>query len=193
MVPGIAWFNRIDILLTVFKFQSEKQFAHVAPNREVPWQQGPQTASVAPGERPPNIVLIVADDLGINDISVFGDGLDTGLDTGSGAVSENGRLQTPNIDSMAAEGAMFQQSYSGASTCAPSRAMMMTGRYPTRTGFEFTPTPSGMGNIVSTLYNAMDNGLPPFVYDADLEEGSPPSERKGLPASEVTIAEMLKC
>ena len=188
MVAGVAWFNRIDILLTIFKFQSEKQFAHVAPNREVPWQQGPQMASVAASERPPNIVLIVADDLGINDISAFGGGLDTGLDTGS----DNGRLKTPNIDSLAAEGAMFQQSYSGASTCAPSRAMMMTGRYPTRTGFEFTPTPSGMGNIVSTIYNAMDNGLPPVVYDAALEEGSPGYESKGLPASEVTIAEILK-
>ena len=46
MVAGVAWFNRIDILLTVVKFQSEKKFAHVAPNREVPWQQGPQMASV---------------------------------------------------------------------------------------------------------------------------------------------------
>ena len=63
MVAGVAWFNRIDILLTVVKFQSEKKFAHVAPTREVPWQQGPQMASVAASERPPNIVLIVADDL----------------------------------------------------------------------------------------------------------------------------------
>ena len=85
MVAGIAWFNRIDILLTVFKFQSEKQFAHVAPNREVPWQQGPKMASLAASERPPNIILIVADDLGINDISAFGHGLDKG--------SDNGRLQ----------------------------------------------------------------------------------------------------
>jgi uncharacterized sulfatase len=180
VVAGSAWNNRIDILISIVKFQSAKQFAHVAPSREVPWQHGPETAPVAAGERAPNIILIVADDLGFNDISTFGGGVD------------NGRIKTPSIDRLAAEGAVFQQSYSGASTCAPSRAMMMTGRYPTRTGFEFTPTPSGMGSTVNAIYDSMENGLPPTIYDASLEEGGPPYELKGLPASEVTIAEILK-
>ena len=126
----------------------------------------------------PNIILIVADDLGYNDISTFGGGV--------------GGMQTPGIDRLAAEGAVFTQSYSGASTCAPSRAMMMTGRYPTRTGFEFTPTPGGMIKMVSAVSKSMDNGLPPCFYDEALEASQPPYERKGLPASEVTIAETLK-
>ena len=69
---------------------------------------------------------------------------------------------------------------------------MMSGRYPSRTGFEFTPTPAGMGNTISKLAASMDNGLPPVFYDEALEAAQPPYELKGLPTSEVTIAEVLK-
>ena len=174
-----AWFKRNDILLAVIKYKTATEY-DVAGNREIPWQQGPAEPVANNGEQPPNIILIVADDLGYNDISTFGGGVAGGL------------IKTPGIDRLAAEGAVFRQSYSGASTCAPSRAMMMTGRYPTRTGFEFTPTPSGMGKMVSTISASMDNNMPPVFYDESLEAGQPPYELKGLPASEVTIAEMLK-
>ncbi len=174
----IAWSKRADIILALAKYQSSQRYADVAPTREIPWQQGPAEPTAASGEQPPNIILIVADDLGYNDISTFGGGV--------------GGMQTPGIDRLAAEGAVFTQSYSGASTCAPSRAMMMTGRYPTRTGFEFTPTPAGMAKIVGVVASTMDSGLPPSVYDEALEESQPPYELKGLPASEVTIAETLK-
>ena len=99
------------------------------PPRDIPWNQGPDEAITPLDERPPNIILIVADDLGYNDISTFGGGL------------ADGRVKTPHIDQLAADGVVFAQSYSGAGTCAPSRAMLMTGRYPTRTGFEFTQRP----------------------------------------------------
>ena len=69
---------------------------------------------------------------------------------------------------------------------------MMTGRYPTRTGFEFTPTPAGMGNVVSSISQQMDNNLPPSFYDQALEATQPAYELKGLPAEEVTVAETLK-
>jgi arylsulfatase A-like enzyme len=176
-----AWFKRNDILLAVIKYKTAAEY-EVAENREVPWQQGPDKPAAVRGEQAPNIILIVADDLGYNDISTFGGGVD----------GSDGFMQTPSIDRLAAEGAVFSQSYSGASTCAPSRAMMMTGRYPTRTGFEFTPTPSGMGKMVSAISAGMGNNLPPGFYDEALEEGQPPYEAKGLPASEVTIAEVLK-
>ena len=175
---GFAWAKRADILIALVEYKTSQKYADVAPNREIPWQKGPAVPAAAVGERPPNIVLIVADDLGYNDISTFGGGV--------------GGMQTPGIDRLAAEGAVFRQSYSGASTCAPSRAMMMTGRYPTRTGFEFTPTPAGMIKLVSAVSKSMDSGLPPSLYDQALEESQPPYERKGLPASEVTIAETLK-
>ena len=175
---GIAWSKRAEIILALVKYKTNERYADVAPTREIPWQHGPAQAAAVGGEQPPNIILIVADDLGYNDISTFGGGV--------------GGMQTPGIDQLAAEGAVFTQSYSGASTCAPSRAMMMTGRYPTRTGFEFTPTPAGMAKIVGAVSATMDSGLPPGVYDEALEESQPPYERKGLPASEVTIAETLR-
>ena len=179
MVGGTtAWFKRVDIILALAKYKTSQRYADVAPTREIPWQQGPAEAVQTAGERPPNIILIVADDLGYNDISSFGGGI--------------GSLKTPGIDRLAAEGAVFTQSYSGASTCAPSRAMMMTGRYPTRTGFEFTPTPSGMIKTVSAVGETIDDNMPPSFYDEAMEARQPPYERKGLPASEVTIAETLK-
>ena len=174
VVGSVAWVKRTDILLAFVKYR----FASIntGPEREVPWQQGPIAADSTKDDPVPNIILIVADDLGYNDISTFGGGL----------------IETPNIDQLAAEGAVFTQSYSGASTCAPSRAMMMTGRYPTRTGFEFTPTPAGMGNVVSSISQQMDNNLPPSFYDQALEATQPAYELKGLPAEEVTVAETLK-
>ena len=172
-VGPVAWVKRTDILLAIIKYRFST--VDVAENRKIPWQQGP-LVSITDGTQPPNIILIVADDLGYNDISTFGGGL----------------IKTPGIDRLAAQGAVFTQSYSGASTCAPSRAMMMTGRYPTRTGFEFTPTPDGMGKMVSALSETMDNNLPPGFYDEVMEARQPSYELKGLPAEEVTIAETLK-
>lgn len=66
----------------------------------------------------PNIVLILADDMGYGDIGAFG----------------NASVQTPHIDRIASEGVSLTQHYAGAPVCAPSRAALLTGRYPHRTG-----------------------------------------------------------
>ncbi|MDZ7784644.1 MAG: sulfatase-like hydrolase/transferase [Halioglobus sp.] len=131
---------------------------------------------------PPNIVFILADDLGINDISTFGGGVAGGV------------VPTPNIDQLAAEGAIFTDAYAGSGTCAPSRAMLMTGRYPTRTGFEFTPMPSGLSRIVGmfTEDTREGSGLPKGVGNPEAPENPVPFEDKGLLPEEVTIAETLK-
>jgi arylsulfatase A-like enzyme len=65
----------------------------------------------AHSERPPNIVLILADDLGYGDVGCYG----------------QQRIQTPNLDRMAAEGMRFTQAYAGSTVCAPSRCCLMTG------------------------------------------------------------------
>ena len=174
ITASIGWSLRAQILLGVIKYRYSS--VEVSEPRDIPWQQGPSVSNTTNLERPPNIILIVADDLGYNDISTFGGGI----------------VQTPSIDRLAKEGAVFKQSYSGASTCAPSRAMMMTGRYPTRTGFEFTPTPAGMGKAVSLIGGGMDNNLPPSFYDEAMEANQPLYELKGLPPEEITIAETLK-
>lgn len=72
---------------------------------------------------PPNIVLIIADDLGYGDLSVYG----------------SGRIQTPNIDALAAQGVRFTSGYVTAAVCAPSRAAIMSGRYQQRFGYEYNP------------------------------------------------------
>lgn len=128
--------NRVDIILKRVAAQGKPE---VGPTIEIDWARGPATRPT--GERPPNIVFILADDLGINDISTFGGGL------------AGGKVPTPNIDRLAREGAIFTQAYAGNATCAPSRAMLMTGRYPTRTGYEYTPTPPGMGRMVAMIGN----------------------------------------
>jgi uncharacterized sulfatase len=76
----------------------------------------PQLGSAS--ARKPNIVVILADDLGYGDLGIYG----------------ARAIRTPNLDRMAAEGAKFTQFYASASVCTPSRAGLLTGRYPIRTG-----------------------------------------------------------
>jgi arylsulfatase A len=68
-------------------------------------------------QRPPNVVMIYCDDLGYGDIGCYGS-----------------TIRTPNLDRMAAGGMRFTNFYSANPVCSPSRAALMTGRYPTRVG-----------------------------------------------------------
>ena len=68
-------------------------------------------------DRNPNIVLIYCDDLGYGDLGCYGSS-----------------IPTPHLDRMAAEGMRFTQFYSANPVCSPSRAALLTGRYPTRVG-----------------------------------------------------------
>ena len=176
---GVAYLKQDQLLLALIKYKSATEY-EIGPAREIAWSQGPVQAADSEATRPPNIILIVADDLGYNDISTFGGGV------------AGGRVKTPHIDQLAAEGVIFQQSYSGAGTCAPSRAMLMTGRYPTRTGFAFTPMPAGMGSMVSRIAAGMDRQLPPGKFYPEVAESKPPYEMQGLPPEEVTVAEALR-
>lgn len=177
----LVWFNRASILSSIVLNRAKAGQYDVAPHQPVEWQSGPETATLPIGERPPNIVFILLDDFGYNDLSTFGGGV------------ADGRVPTPNIDRLAADGAIYTQAYSGTGTCAPSRAMLMTGRYPTRTGFEFTPTPDGMSNVISTIANGMNRGaLPRIETGTGIDEGALPYEDQGLPGSEITIAELLQ-
>jgi arylsulfatase A-like enzyme len=98
--------------------------------------------------RRPNFVVILADDLGYGDVSGFG--------------LTKSPFQAPNLELMAAEGARLTSFYVPTPYCAPSRASLLTGRYPFRNGVVFNPAP-----------------------DAGINE-------VGLPASEITVAEHLR-
>jgi len=145
----------------------------VQPNQPVAWSKGPDTPAAPPEARPPNIILIVVDDLGINDISAFG----------------GGHVPTPAIDALMKEGASVDRFYTANATCSPSRAAMMTGRYPTRFGFEFTAVPK---SFAQNIAHTEEIGPLRPIYFADRAKDVPPYEDMGMPASEVTVAEVLK-
>jgi arylsulfatase A len=94
-----------------------------------------------------NFIIIFADDLGYGDLGVYG----------------HPSISTPNLDKMAAEGQKWTNFYVGASVCTPSRAALMTGRLPIRSGMA--------SNQNRVLF---------------------PDSHHGLPQSEVTIAEQMK-
>jgi arylsulfatase A-like enzyme len=104
-------------------------------------------AFAQPSKRPSNFVVIFCDDLGYGDIGSFG----------------NPTIRTPHLDRMAAEGQRWTSFYAADSVCTPSRAALLTGRLPIRTGM-FSDTRRVL-----------------FPDSAD-----------GLPHSEITIAELLK-
>jgi arylsulfatase A-like enzyme len=149
----------------------------IGPPRPVVWETGPAPAATAGGRPPPNVVVIVADDLGYNDLSFGGGGV------------AGGAAPTPAIDSIAKQGVEFTRGYAGNATCAPSRAAIMTGRYPTRFGFEFTPAPKPFMRLVAHWGRNQD---PAPVYFEEREADVPPMEKQGLPPEEITIAELLR-
>jgi arylsulfatase A len=79
-------------------------------------------------DRQPNFIVIFTDDLGYGDIGVYG----------------SDSIATPNIDRMAQEGAMFEQFYAASPVCTPSRAALLTGRYPIRQGIHHVFYPESL-------------------------------------------------
>ena len=145
----------------------------IAENQEIDW---PIAESGLKGGKP-NIILILADDLGFNDVSYYNGG------------AADGSLLTPHIDSLAKEGVAFLNGYAASPVCSPSRAAIMTGRYSSRYGFEFTPYPAQAARIMNLLRQDGELGtinLEGVQWDeVGLTVG-------GLPNEEITIAEMLK-
>ena len=105
------------------------------------------TSDIPKREGPPNFIVIFTDDLGYGDLSCFG----------------NPTIETKHLDRMAEEGQKWTQFYVAAPVCTPSRAGLLTGRYPIRSGM----TSSKAGVLF-------------------------PNSKNGLPTEEVTIAEMLQ-
>ena len=153
------------------------------PPQTIEWQAGP-TAVAAHNtaenlvRRPPNVILIVTDDLGFNDITPNGGGL------------VGGKVPTPNIDSIASQGADFINGYTVNATCAPSPASLRTERYATRFGFEFTSTPKEFVKWVAGIPYAQQTH--PASYHAAGENELIAFENIGLPTKEITLAKLLQ-
>lgn len=86
----------------------------------------PSASLRAAASRPPNIIWIMADDLGYGEVGCYGQSL----------------LQTPHMDRMAAEGMRFTQFYAGSTVCAPSRSVLMTGLHMGHTRVRGNASPS---------------------------------------------------
>lgn len=82
--------------------------------------------TLAPTAAQPNIIVILADDLGYADVSAY----------------RADRIPTPNIDRIGREGALFTQGYSSAPICSPARAGLLTGRHQQRFGHEYNTGPA---------------------------------------------------
>ena len=129
----------------------------------------------------PRVILIVADDLARTDVGRYG------------AAGGHAPVPTPWIDSIGDGGATFTQATATATVCAPSRAAILTGRYPQRFGFELQPQSRyarnqleylGFRHLIDTghMRPVRGYGVPPRTDLAD----------QGLPANEVTLAELLR-
>ena len=168
----------------IFMAIAHSQLPKIAPNHPVTWAEGPEIAPTV--DRPPNVIVILADDMGFNDITFNGGGI------------ADGAVPTPNIDSIGHDGVSFANGYDGNATCAPSRATIMTGRYATRFGFEFTPAPVAFEKMVGTE-GEPDSIVKPTFYN-DRLKSMPPGTTKGasavnmlaVPTSEIFIAKVLK-
>ncbi len=120
---------------------------------------GPASTGVAAAPEAPNIVVILVDDLGYSDAGFS-----------ASTVNSTSIAETPNLDGLAAEGIVFTDGYVTFPVCTPSRAGLLTGRYPARFGVE--------GNIA---YNPFDKHLglpvqettfPTFLQDAGYRTGA---------------------
>jgi arylsulfatase A-like enzyme len=128
------------------------------------------TAQPATAARKPNLIVILADDLGYGDLQSYG----------------TQAIRTPHLDRLAAEGVRFTQFYASANVCSPSRAGLLTGRYPVRTGISYvifaSDAPLSQRISIALARLGTRIGMSKF-HDSYVS---------GLPDSEITLAEALK-
>ena len=173
----LLWEFKVNIIIwalpTVVNFINPVQ-----DNIPTKWPEGP-LERLDQNDSRPNIILILADDMGYNDISLHNGG------------AADGTLETPHIDSLAKNGVWFNKGYAANATCAPSRASIMTGRYATRFGFEFTPVPDLGQLVVRWLAEEDDDNLRARI-DNEIARNLPSFIDQGMPSDQITIAEILK-
>ncbi len=136
-----------------------------------------QNVVANPVKQKPNIIIIMADDLGQTDISLYG----------------NKQISTPNIDGIGKNGVTFKEAYITSPVCSPSRAGLLTGRYQQRFGHELQMSDRYAHNIIEYL---VFKALPAFRPVSPIWNRLYPTDedrmRQGLPPSEITLAEVLK-
>ncbi len=127
-------------------------------------------------KRQPNIILLVADDLGPYEVSAYG----------------VEHIKTPNIDQIGKDGVVFEEGYATAPTCAPARAGLMTGRVQNRYGFETQVMEFYPSNYVEYISGRW------LVDTGEFKVKAKPSfpsawqvHKQGVPPSEIMLSEIL--
>ncbi|MDG2450253.1 MAG: sulfatase-like hydrolase/transferase, partial [Saprospiraceae bacterium] len=169
-ISGSIWFkynwHRMPGIISIIKNP-------VSQNQTIVWKDGSSTRT----SDKPNIIVILVDDMGFNEVSSYGGGM------------ANGQFKTPNIDQLAADGALCRNGYATTAVCAASRASLLTGRNSTRFGFEYTPTSKGFGKFIADWNK---ESVQPFIYNVAADEDLPSMTEIGLPPSEIILPEILK-
>ena len=125
----------------------------------------------------PNIVLILADDLGKTDISLHG----------------NPNLETPHIDSIGRSGVIFENAYCTSPICSPSRAGLLTGRFQQRFGYELQSQSRYPRNRLEYLITKHIVDMGDWVLNGNTSFPSKEDHaRQGIPRSEITLGELLE-
>jgi arylsulfatase A-like enzyme len=174
---SLIWFYKYELLLKALPVALNISNP-IEPNKHINWSKSDAISSNVSATGKPNIIIILADDLGFNDISLYNGG------------AADGSLRTPNIDELATKGVRFNNGYAANAVCAPSRASIMTGRYSTRFGYEFTPFMK-QGPTIWKWRSEKKPSFMPNVYD-EKSISNFTGLINGMPSSEVTIAEILK-
>jgi arylsulfatase A-like enzyme len=137
-----------------------------------------ESTEVAAAPAKPNVIVILADDLGYSDLAAYG----------------NPIVKSPNIDALMREGVRFTQAYTTAPICSPSRAGLLTGRYQQRFGFEFLVPQSAGGNQSPeqlkrlAAFQKQVGSVPEEGIDIEAYQ----KIRKGIPDSEVTLGQLFQ-
>jgi len=127
----------------------------------------------------PNVILIIADDLGYSDLASYG----------------NKFVHTPNIDALGKTGIRFTEAYTSAPICGPSRQGILTGRYQQRFGDEFMPYDKYdiyFTKNIRSHYAALKKSIPGLNNAKPNFFINRKNFNDGLPANEITIAELLR-
>ncbi len=135
-----------------------------------------RTPAGEPSPATPNVVLILADDLGKTDISLYG----------------GNTVDTPRIDSIGRDGITFSEGYVTAPVCSPSRAGLLTGRYQQRFGFEILCHDRYACNRVQYLAFKHFVAKSPWILSELAAPTKEALDRQGIPASEITMADMMR-
>lgn len=183
-VADFLWLGCLILLMSLFpachEIQIDKgpfpiEFNHEKiTDKEVFLKSIPEASAT---DSLPNIILILADDLGKYDISTY----------------DPHGVPTPVLDGLAQKGIRFSRAYSTSSVCSPSRASLLTGRYQHRFGFERQPMNRyPRGKFEYWIFDRLIDTDPMQLLNPMSRPDKEEMEKQGIPPGEILLSEILQ-